>query len=128
MAAFTVAGVLDTFAVVEEIDIAKVPGGTVGVGVGGLAPLMLGFLVTVAAVLSGGKGLRVDELAGVGGHERRKEMSVVAKVIVVLFGYLVAIGCAGGGCLICFAAGGDGSRRIHGDEEESKIQNARDEA
>jgi hypothetical protein len=89
---------------------------------------MLGFLVTVTAVLSGWKRLRVDELAGVGGHERRKEMSVVAKVIVVLFGYLVAIGCAGSGCLIRFAAGGDGSHRIRGDEEESKIQSARDEA
>ncbi len=105
VAAFAMARELDTLAVVEEIDVAQVPGGAVGVGVGGLTPLMLGFLVAVTAVLRGGKGLWVDEFTGVGGHERRQEMSVFAEVIVVLFRYLRAVGSASGGSLVRLAAG-----------------------
>ena len=42
VAAFAVAGELDALAVVEQVDVAQVPGGAVGVGVGGLAPFDAG--------------------------------------------------------------------------------------
>ena len=70
MAALAVAGELDTFFGGEEVDVFGVPGGAEGVGVSGLTPLGVGFLMAVAAVFRRGEGGWVDELPGVGGCER----------------------------------------------------------
>ena len=97
---------------------------------GGLAPLMLRFLVAVTAILRGGKVFGVDEFTGIGGHERRQEMSVFAEVIVVFFHYLRAVGSASGGSLVRFAAGfygSKGSGRDKSCEVESARKNSQDE-
>ncbi len=67
MAAFAMAGVGDALFGVEQVDVAEVPGGAIGVGVGRLTPLSVGFLVTMRAILCRGKALGVDEFAVVSG-------------------------------------------------------------
>jgi len=69
VAAFAVAGKFNPLAVVQKINVSQIPGRTVGVGMGGLSPLVLSFLMTMAAVLRGRKGFGVDEFTGVGGHQ-----------------------------------------------------------
>jgi len=113
MATFAMAGKLNTLAVVEEVDVAQIPGGAVGVGVGGLSPLVLSFLMTVATVLRRWKDLGVDEFTGVGGHEGWQEVRVFTEVVVILLHYFRAIGSASGGSLIRFAASRNGSERKH---------------
>ena len=124
VAAFAMARELDALAVVEQIDVAQVPGGAVGIGVGGLTPLVLRFLMTVAAVLSGGKGFGINELTGVGGHERREKVIVLAEVVVVLLRYLRAVGRARGGSVVGFAACSHGPERKHGCQRECEIDGA----
>ena len=51
VAAFAMSGELDSLTVVEQVDVAQIPGSTIGVGMRGLPPLVLGFLMTMAAVL-----------------------------------------------------------------------------
>ena len=83
VAAFAVAGELHAFLVDEHVDVLQIPGGAEGVGMNRLAPLVIGLLVTVAAVLGGVEAARIEKLAvdrhGVGGEERR----VLAKGVVV---------------------------------------------
>ncbi len=61
------AGELDAFFVEEEVDAGAVEGGAEGVGVEGLAPLAVGLLVAVAAVVGGGEGGGLDEVVGLDG-------------------------------------------------------------
>ena len=86
VAAFAVARELHPFLVDEHVDVFQIPGGTEAVGVRGLAPLVVGLLVAVAAVLRRVKALGAEELAvdrhGVGGQERR----VLAEGVVVAGG------------------------------------------
>lgn len=124
--AFAVARKFNSFAVVEQADVAQVPGRTVGVGVGGLTPLMLGFLMAAAAVLCCGKGLGVNEFTGVGGHQRGEEMSLVAEPIVVFFRHLYAVGGSSGGSFVGFATGCDGAERQRGCQGEREVQDAHD--
>ena len=78
-----------------------------------LAPLVIGLLVAVAAVLGGGEDLGAPELAvdggGVGGQEGR----LLAEGVVVTRGDRVVEGCGGAGDLdvsavkrICRGGGG----------------------
>ena len=76
-----------------------------------LAPLMLSFLVTMSAVLGGRKCFGVDEFTGIGGHERRQEVSILAEVVVILLHDLGAIGSSGSRGLVCFTARGYGPER-----------------
>jgi hypothetical protein len=51
----------------------------------------VGFLVAVAAVLRGGEGFWVDELACVGGGERGEEGLIGAEAVVVVLGYRLGV-------------------------------------
>lgn len=124
--AFAVAGELDALAFVEEVDVAEIPLGAVGVGVRGLTPLMLGLLMTVAAVLGGGKGLGINEFTGIGGHEGGQEMSLVAEMIVIFFCHLRTVGSSSGRSFVGFAAGDDGTDRQRGCQGEREIKCAHD--
>jgi hypothetical protein len=124
--AFAMARKLNSLAVVKQADVAQVPGGTVGVGVRGLTPLMLGFLVAVAAVLCGGKVFWVDKFTGVGGHEGRQEMSLVAETVVILFRHLYAVGSSCGSSSVGFATGNDGADRQRSCQGEREIKCAHD--
>jgi len=121
-----VAGELDAFALVEEADVAQVPLRAVVVGVRGLTPLMLGLLMTAAAVLGGRKVFGVDEFTGVGGHERGQEVRLFAEMVVVLFRYLHAVVSSSSFCIVCFATGDDGAERQRGCQGEREIKGAHD--
>src|ERR1700730_7401885 len=67
VAALAMAGELHAFHVDEQVDVLEVPWGAKAIGMNGLAPLVIGLLVAMAAVLGRVKALGAEELA-VGGR------------------------------------------------------------
>jgi hypothetical protein len=86
VAALAVAGELDALFVDEGVDVFEVPGGAEAVGVDGLAPLVVGLLMAVAAVLGCVEAFGADELAGGGGGVGGQERGVFAEGVVVVGG------------------------------------------
>ena len=86
MAAFAMARVLDALFSDEHVDVLQVPGLAKAVGVNGLAPLVVGLLVAVAAVFGGENAARIDELAVDGHRIRGKEGRFLAEGVVVAGG------------------------------------------
>ena len=84
VAALAVARVLHALLVDERVDVLQIPGGAEAVGVNRLAPLMVGLLVAMAAVLGSGEALGADELAGTCGRVGGKEWRVFAEGVVVV--------------------------------------------
>ena len=67
VAALAMAGELHAFLVDEGVDVLQIPGRAEAVGMRGLAPLAVGLLVAMAAVLGGVEAARIKELAVGGG-------------------------------------------------------------
>jgi hypothetical protein len=86
MAAFAMAGVLHSLFVNEMVDVLEVPGGTEAVGMDGLAPLVIGLLVAVAAVFGGVEALGAYELAGGTGGVGGQKRGLFAEGVVVVGG------------------------------------------
>jgi hypothetical protein len=84
VAALAVAGVLDAFFIDEGVDVLEVPRGAEAVGVDGLAPLVIGLLMAVAAILGCVKAFGADKLAGGGGGVGGQEWSLFAEGVVVV--------------------------------------------
>src|ERR1700744_3851496 len=94
-------GIFDAFFGRQQPCISYVPGGAKGVGVSGLAPFGVGFLVAVTTVFGSGKSLGIDELAGVGGCVGWQEglISTESKVVMLFdcFGINLSLGRRGDG-------------------------------
>ena len=108
VAALAVAGVFVALLRHQEVDVLLVPGGAEGVGVGGLTPLLVGFLVAVATVVGVGKGFGVEELARVGGGVRGQEGMILAKLEVVGCGDFLAEDVADGNRVLAGLRSADG--------------------
>ncbi len=120
MAAFAVARELDALLSDEHVDVLQIPGLAKAVGVNGLAPLVVGLLMAMAAVFSGENAARIDELAIDGHRVRGKEWRFLAEGVVVAEGYGVVelggrasdmdVGGVSGGGQIGRRGGGSGRR------------------
>ena len=83
VAAFAVARELHALLGDEHVDVLQVPGLAKAVGVHGLAPLVVGLLVAVAAVFGGENAARIDELTvAVIAFEGRKGRFLAEGVVV----------------------------------------------
>src|SRR5215472_5402486 len=83
VATLAVARELHALLVNERVDVLEVPRGAEGVGVHGLAPLVVGGLVAVAAVFGSGEDLGAEELAVVRHGVRGQEGGFLSKRVVV---------------------------------------------
>src|SRR5579859_2248489 len=106
MAALAVAGELHALFFNEQVDVFEIPGRSKGIGMGGLTPLVVAFLVAVAAVLRREEAFWAHELAVVAGGVRGQKGRLLAEGVVV-FGRDVLVvvagrdghpGSDGGGC------------------------------
>ena len=119
MATVAVARKLDPFGANEDVDAGAVEGRAEGVGVQGLAPLAVGFIVAMGAVFGLWKGARLDELVALGGSIAGEGEVVLAEKKVVglayLFGVILALRVFAGLCL-----GGEGRGSQEQDEAKQE--------
>ncbi len=78
-------GVFDAFFGRQQACVPDVPGGAKGVGMSGLAPFGVRFLMAVSTLFGSGEGFGIYELAGVCGGVRRQEGLIGAESEVVMF-------------------------------------------
>src|ERR1700750_2702006 len=110
--------VLDTFLVSQKIHIANVPGCAKRMGMWGLPPLFMSFLMTMAAIFGGRKSRRWNKFAVIGSRVRRQKRHLCTEKIVIPRRSRLVVGVA------CIVAGAslveDGRHREAQDERSEK--------
>ena len=91
VATVAMAGELDTFGADENVDAGAVERRAEGIGVQGLAPLAVGFVMAVGAVLGVRESAWLDELVAFRGSIAGEGKVVLAEKKVVGFAYLFGV-------------------------------------
>src|SRR5208282_1666667 len=91
VAAIAVAGELNAFGADEDVDAGAVERSAEGVGVQGLAPLAVGFVVAVRAVFGFRESARLNKVVALNGGIARKRQVVFAEKKIVGLSYLISV-------------------------------------